>query len=106
MRAPMAEVLDTLNERLALLSRYEARYGPLTDDNAPPPVAQAASAPHRPAIPPSPPLAPARLSQPQPQQQNLSGLEVVLHEPRDDDDVDVDGEGSGSGVDTPESAPY
>ncbi|KAK4236281.1 hypothetical protein C8A03DRAFT_35815 [Achaetomium macrosporum] len=33
LRAPMSEVLDTLAERLALLQRYEARFGPLEDDD-------------------------------------------------------------------------
>ncbi|AEO70098.1 uncharacterized protein THITE_2146951 [Thermothielavioides terrestris NRRL 8126] len=33
LRAPMSEVLDTLAERLALLQRYEARFGPLPHDD-------------------------------------------------------------------------
>jgi adenylate cyclase len=32
LRAPMSEVLGTLAEKLALLQRYEARYGPLPDE--------------------------------------------------------------------------
>jgi len=31
LRAPMSEVFDTLAEKLALLQKYEARYGPLSD---------------------------------------------------------------------------
>jgi len=34
LRAPMASVLDTLQAKLALLERYEARYGPLPPDDA------------------------------------------------------------------------
>ncbi|KAK4129277.1 adenylate cyclase-like protein [Parathielavia appendiculata] len=34
LRAPMADVLGTLAERLALLQRYEARFGPLDSDVA------------------------------------------------------------------------
>lgn len=31
----MSEVLDSLSEKLALLQRYEARYGPLQPEDAP-----------------------------------------------------------------------
>ncbi|KAH6853445.1 phosphatase 2C-domain-containing protein [Chaetomium sp. MPI-CAGE-AT-0009] len=43
LRAPMSQVLDTLTERLALLQKYEARFGPLEDADEKPASTSAVS---------------------------------------------------------------
>ncbi len=94
----MAQVFDTLSERLALLERYEARYGPL-------PPADEASALMLPSSP-TPVTAPATtattITTPStsnvitpPPQTYLNGLDMVLHVPN-----------GSSGVSTPESSPF
>ncbi|KAL2136260.1 hypothetical protein VTI74DRAFT_4693 [Chaetomium olivicolor] len=91
LRAPMTQVLDTLAEQLALLGRYQARFGPLVADE--------------PAVLASAPVA---------QQQayldtNLDGLvdDVVpeVERPAGGDGL-VEMESNGSGMDTPNSSPY
>ncbi|KAL2165456.1 hypothetical protein VTH06DRAFT_754 [Thermothelomyces fergusii] len=72
LRAPISDVLETLSERLALLKKYEERYGPLDDaGDGPPPPPPASSSPSSSStqstavasasLPPPPP-APAPLS--------------------------------------------
>ncbi|KAK4032391.1 phosphatase 2C-domain-containing protein [Parachaetomium inaequale] len=106
LRAPMAQVLETLTERLALLQKYEARYGPLDDagDGAPSTTIAAATA----AVPshttptlaaPQPPSQP----QPQPPQEQPNGLHVMM--PQTTASGSASGS-AGSGVNTPESSPY
>jgi adenylate cyclase len=88
----MAEVLETLTERLALLQKYEARFGPLDGDTQTPATTVALSG--------SAATATAQ------QQTFLNGLQVAIPQP-------VSGSGSASasasvdtGVSTPESSPY
>ncbi|KAK4156899.1 phosphatase 2C-domain-containing protein [Chaetomidium leptoderma] len=104
LRAPMAQVLETLTERLALLQKYEARFGPL-DDNASAATittstgqgaaltAASVSAPAAPALP--------LLQQQEPY---LNGLHVTIPQ-----QPPASGSGSASaesGVNTPESSPF
>jgi adenylate cyclase len=75
----MSEILGALADRLALLQKYEARYGPLDGPGAPPPTTITISAPTP-----------------------LNTLQVTIPQP-------ASGSGSasaGSGVNTPESSPY
>ncbi len=82
LRAPMSEILETLSERMALLQKYEARYGPL--DGAGDKSATTTT---------------ITVSAPTPAPNNL---QVTIPQP-------ASGSGSasaGSGVNTPESSPY
>ena len=95
LRVPMSQILDTLSERLALLQRYEARFGPLDGAETEP-----ASA----IVPPSPgpPLLPAL-----PQQESLlNGLQLAIPTKKQVGQKREEGSSGGSGVDTPGSSPY
>jgi adenylate cyclase len=110
LRAPMAEVLETLAERLALLQKYEARFGPLTDAGEVPaaeaattttPTTATAAVPAPPAAATPTPAAKQQL------ETYLNGLQVAI--PPQQQQQTTSGSGSasaGSGVDTPESSPY
>jgi adenylate cyclase len=90
----MAEVLETLTERLALLQKYEARFGPLDGDTQTPATTVALSGPA---------AAAATSAQ---QQTLLNGLQVAIPH-------HISGSASASasasvdtGVNTPESSPF
>ena len=87
LRAPMSEVLDALTERLALLQKYEARFGPLDDAGEAPAISTTTTATT--AV-----SAPAPL---------LNGLHVAVPHPPPSN---VGSASAGSGVNTPESLPY
>jgi adenylate cyclase len=106
----MAEVLETLAERLALLQKYEARFGPLTDAGEVP-AAEAATTTTpttATAAVPAPPAAAAPTPAAKQQLETyLNGLQVAI--PPQQQQQTTSGSGSasaGSGVDTPESSPY
>lgn len=84
----MSEVLDALTERLALLQKYEARFGPL--DSAGDALAISTT------------TKPAAVSTPAPTPQ-LNGLHVTIPQPPPSN---FGSASAGSGVNTPESAPY
>ena len=88
LRAPMAEILETLGQRLALLQKYEARYGPLdgAGDTSAATAAITISAPT-----PAPPL-----------HTSLNSLQVTIPQPASGSPS----ASAGSGVNTPESSPY
>lgn len=99
----MSQILDTLGERLALLQRYEARFGPLDGAEGGPP-SEGAIEPPLPS--PGPPLLPAL-----PQQESfMNGLQLAIPAGKQKEKKkSIEGEGSaesGSGVDTPGSSPY
>jgi adenylate cyclase len=114
LRAPMAEVLETLAERLALLQKYEARFGPLTDAGEVP-AAEAATTTTpttATAAVPAPPAAAAPTPAAKQQLETyLNGLQVAIppQQQQQQKQQTTSGSGSasaGSGVDTPESSPY
>ncbi|KAK4136719.1 PP2C-domain-containing protein [Trichocladium antarcticum] len=98
LRAPMAQVLDTLSERLALLQRYEARYGPLPPAEEDGPALAPAPPQRRVAAPPPPPIvAPVSETAAETDQHSQTypnGLEMVLHRPA-----------GSEGASTPQSSP-
>jgi len=93
----MSDVLETLTQRLALLQKYEARYGPLEDDAGETPARASSSAVTLRAPPPAAAAAPG------PSQLHPSypdGLQAMVS-PATSGAVSA----AGSGVDTPESSP-
>jgi adenylate cyclase len=115
LRAPMAQVLETLAERLALLQKYEARFGPLTDAGEAPVAGAAATitpATATAAVPATPASAPAPLPAAKQQLESyLNGLQVTIPQQQQQQQQQQGLSGSasasaGSGVDTPESSPY
>jgi adenylate cyclase len=124
LRAPMSQVLETLSERLALLQKYEARFGPLTDAGETPvaravttatPTTATAAVLAPPAPAPAPP-APATSAPASAVKQQLeayfNGLQVATppqQQQQQQQTTSGSGSGSasaGSGADTPESSPY
>jgi adenylate cyclase len=91
LRAPMSQVLDTLSQQLALLQKYQARYGPLDDaDEKPAPTsavsleAPASATPRPPQLHPSYP----------------DSLQVMISQA-----TSATPSATGSGVNTPDSSP-
>jgi adenylate cyclase len=91
LRAPMSEVLETLTQRLALLQRYEARYGPLGDAGGIPASASALTLRALPS------------TAPQPTQLHPSypdGFQMMISQA-----TSRSASAAGSGLNTPESSP-
>ncbi|KAL2198989.1 phosphatase 2C-domain-containing protein [Corynascus similis CBS 632.67] len=92
LRAPISDVLGTLAERLALLKKYEARYGPL-DDAGQGPSTQATT---------TATSATASLPAPAPTPTSNNDLQVTIPQAASGSPS----ASADSGVNTPESSPY